>query len=115
MVLVQILPVPVSVNTSSSSISSSILDYPNDSICGGDALLSSTPLIEVSPDEINDEIIHTVLQEQQQSWEDATTDTQTDLTDTLDPPILLDHQMICDIQKIASRLAAKSTQLLGKS
>ena len=97
-------------NTSSLSLSSSILD------CSDDALMSSTSptLIEVSPDELDDELMHTMLQEQQKSWEDATTDTQNELTDTLDPPIPLDHQMICDIQKIASRLAAKSIQLLGK-
>ena len=81
-----------------------------------DALMSSTPSTstEVSPDEIDDELVHTMLQEQQKLWEDAITDTQNELTDTLDPPIPLDHQMICDIQKIASRLATKSIQLLGK-
>ena len=64
-------------------------------------------------DEI-DEVINIVLQEQQKSWEDATADTESHLADdTLEPPVPLDNQMICDIQKIASRLAAKSSQLLG--
>ena len=32
---------------------------------------------------------------------------------SLDPPNPIDHQMICDIKAIASRLASKSHQLLG--
>ena len=61
-----------------------------------------------------DEALSTVLQEQQKSWEDATADILIYLADDdLDPPMPLDNQIICDIQKIASRLAAKSSQLLG--
>ena len=77
--------------------------------------MSSTPLTSTvaTTDEI-DEVINTVLQEQQKSWEDATADTESHLADdTLEPPVPLDNQMICDIQNIASRLAAKSSQLLG--
>lgn len=98
-------------DTSSSSLSSSILDSPNDTICTRDALVSST-LSTSTPDEIEEDV-NAMLLEQQKSWEDATVDTQIELTDSLDPPMPLDHQMICDIQKLASRLAAKSHQLLG--
>ena len=61
------------------------------------------------------DIIDTVVLEQLTAWEDATTDDQVDfVSSTLDPPVPLDERMICDIQKIASRLAAKSSQLIGK-
>ena len=52
--------------------------------------------VVVTPDEMDDEVMLTVLQEQQKSWEDATADPQIDLTDALDPPVLLDRQMICE-------------------
>ena len=59
-----------------------------------------------------DEALSTVLQEQQKSWEDATADTQIYLAnDDLDPPMLLDNQMICDIQEIASRLDLQQNQV----
>ena len=101
-----------SFNRSIPDISSSSL---NSSISDADVFMSSTPLTSTvaTTDEI-DEVINTVLQEQQKSWEDATADTESHLADdTLEPPMPLDNQMICDIQKIASRLAAKSSQLLG--
>ena len=63
--------------------------------------------------ETDEETMDTVLQEQLTAWEDATTNLQIDTTHNLDPPLPLNHQMIRDIQKIASRLAAKSSQLLG--
>jgi len=61
---------------------------------------------------ITEDCIQQFLEEQQVAWEDATS-TETDLS--LDPPQSIDHQMICDIQAIAGRLASKSRQLLGKS
>ena len=51
------------------------------------------------------------LEEQQQAWED-TTATETD--ESLDPAYPIDEEMMCDIKAIASRLASKSQQLLGK-
>ena len=74
------------------------------------------------------------MQEQEVAWQDATNpdDQATDAGTTdsnsatsvlatdsdntavnLDPPHPIDHQMICDIKTIASRLASKSHQLLG--
>ena len=52
-----------------------------------------------------------MLLEQQRSWVDTSTDTHIELTDSLDPPMPLDHQMICDIQTLTSRLVAKSHRL----
>ena len=101
-----------SFNRSIPDISSSSL---NSSISDAGVFMSSMPLTPTvaTTDEI-DEVINTVLQEQQKSREDATADTESHLADdTLEPPAPLDNQMICDIQKIASRLAAKSRQLLG--
>ena len=65
-----------------------------------------------------DDMLSTILLDQQKAWKDTTADEQTDDSATahpigLDPEVPLDHQMICDIQKLASRLAAKSAQLLG--
>ena len=47
------------------------------------------------------------------AWEDATTDTPADVRveSSLEPTLPLDQQMICDVQKIAGRLAAKQTNL----
>ena len=98
-----------SFNRSNPDISSSSL---NSSILDADASMPSTSTVATTDD--LDEALSIVLQEQQKSWEDATADTQIYLADDdLDPPMPLDNQMICDIQKIASRLAAKSSQLLG--
>jgi len=104
------------VTSDSSSItdtsSSSLSDLTESTSVSTDVLMSSTPLssIVTIPE---DEVVNTLLLEQQKSWEDATTDTQIDLPENLDPPVPLDNSMICDIQKIAGRLAAKSNQLLG--
>ena len=98
-----------SFNRSNPDISSSSL---NSSILDADASMPSTSTV-VTTDDL-DEALSTVLQEQQKSWDDATADTQIYLADDdLDPPMPLDNQIICDIQKIASRLVAKSSQLLG--
>ena len=54
--------------------------------------------------------------EQQTAWEAATNDVQADVqvNSNLEPAVPLNQQMICDIQKIAGRLAAKASQLIGK-
>ena len=93
-------------------ISISATDSLDDSITGKNDSLPSTTSTEIST-ETDEEAMHTMPQEQQTAWEDATTDLQIESTHHLDPPLPLDHQMICDIQKIASRLVAKSSQLLG--
>ena len=98
-------------DSTSSLISISATDsLDDDSITGKNNSLPSTTSTEIST-ETDEEAMHTMPQEQQTAWEDATTDLQIELTRNLDPPLPLDHQMICDIQKIASRLAAKSSQL----
>jgi len=63
-------------------------------------------------------MLNTILLDQQTAWENTIAVEQTDDSTTahpisLDPEVLLDHQMICDIQKLASRLAEKSAQLLS--
>jgi len=55
--------------------------------------------------------IQQYLEEQQVAWEDVSS---TGAVLSLDPPKPIDHQMICDIQAIAGRLASKARQLLGK-
>ena len=71
-----------------------------------------------------DESIDLFLQEHEAAWQDATssteshtvtaTSTHSDATAvSLDPTHPIDHQMICDIKTIASRLASKAHQLLG--
>jgi len=80
---------------------------------------SSLPLEPPTAITIEDDVINSVLSDQQTAWEDTTADKQADDDDdnsvpfSLDPAVPLDHQMICDIQKLASRLVAKSYQLLG--
>jgi len=86
-----------------------------------DITVSSATLSDTTDDSLQDiahntlpterdaeiDIIDTVLLEQLAAWEDATADDRDDsVSATLDPPIPLDEQMIRDIQKIASRLAA---------
>ena len=50
------------------------------------------------------------------AWEEVTSDApeEVQLDYSLEPTVPLDQQMICDIQKIAGRLAAKANQLIGK-
>ena len=69
-----------------------------------------------SEDITEDDALSTLLLEQQIAWEDATNDTPADVQveTSLEPAVPLDQQMICDIQKVAGRLAAKSSQLIGK-
>ena len=67
-------------------------------------------------DTIEDDALTTLLLEQQTAWEAATNDVSDDVPvdSNLEPAVPLDQQMICDIQKIAGRLAAKASQLIGK-
>ena len=66
-------------------------------------------------EDIMEEDVETVLMELQMAWEDSIDDTPVDeQASSLEPAVPLDQQMICDIQKIAGRLAAKSNQLIGK-
>ena len=65
---------------------------------GRDDSLASTTSTKIST-ETDEETMDTVLQEQQTAWEDATTNLQIDTTHNLDPPLPLNHQMICDIPK----------------
>jgi len=91
-----------------------------------DTTVSSATLSDTTDDSLQDiahdtlpterdveiDIIDTALLEQLAAWEDATADDQDSAT--LDPPIPLGEQIICDTQKITSRLAAKFSQLIGK-
>ena len=95
-------------DTTVSSTTSS--DTTDDSL--KDITYNTLPAVER---DVEIDIIDTVVLEQLTAWEDATADDQAEpVNATLDPPVPLDEQMICDIQKIASRLAAKSSQLIGK-
>ena len=57
------------------------------------------------------EFIGTFLEDEQQVWTDATSE---DTDDSFGPAYPVDEQMLCDIRAIASRLASKAQQLLGK-
>ena len=67
-----------------------------------------------SEDTIEDDALTTLLLEQQTAWEAATNDESADVqvNSNLEPAVPLDRQMICVIQKIAGRLAAKASQLI---
>ena len=69
-----------------------------------------------SEDTIEDDALTTLLLEQQTAWEAATNDVLADVqvNNNLEPAVPLNQQMICDIQKITGRLAAKASQLIGK-
>ena len=100
--------------------SSSFLSSPtNSDFSFQDSSTSSTSTIE-PPTAVTteDDMLNTILLDQQTAWENTTAVEQTDDSTaahpiSLDPEVPLDQQMICDIQKLASRLAAKSAQLLG--
>ena len=104
----------------SDDMSISLMDYSG----------SSCETVEFSNDSdcglLEGESIDLFLQEHEAAWQDATSSTTTEshtVTTTaahndvtaasLDPPHPIDHQMICDIKTIASRLASKAHQLLG--
>ena len=99
-------------------------------------------ILELSDIETEIEIVDQFFQHQELAWHDATSPAPTEgsrITDTvtaldssatgsdtnpaitdsdtadvnLDPPHPIDHQMVCDINAIASRLASKAHQLLG--
>ena len=78
---------------------------------------ASSSLADYCDETSSDDSFNVLLLEQQLAWEEATSDTLEDAqpVDTLEPTVPLDQQMICDIQKIAARLAAKASQLIGKS
>ena len=67
-------------------------------------------------DTIKDDALTKLLLEQQTAWEVETNDVPADVQvdSNLEPAVRLDQQMICDIQKIARRLAAKASQLISK-
>ena len=67
--------------------------------------------IDGDDSEVEAECLEEFLEQQQQAWEDATT---TDTEGCLDPTHPIDEQMMCDIKALASRLASKAQQLLGK-
>ena len=103
----------VSSDTSSESINfSSSFD---DSSDGPSLGFPASPEFN-SEDTIEDDALTTLLFEQQTAWEEATNDVPADIQvdSNLEPAVPLDQQMICDIQKIAGRLAAKASQLIGK-
>ena len=60
---------------------------------------------------LENDTLDEILSEQQDAWQDATTDEPVDLPEPSDP---VDNAMLCDIQKYASRLAGKASQLIGK-
>ena len=90
--------------------SSSTSDSLSTSTLSDDTLNSS--LDSGTNEEIEKDSLDEILEEQQIAWEDATGEIQTDL---LEPNHPIDHQMICDINSIASRLVSKAEQLLGRS
>ena len=57
------------------------------------------------------EFIGSFLEDEQQAWTDATSE---DTDEPYGPAYPVDEQMLCDIRAIASRLASKAQQLLGK-
>ena len=69
--------------------------------------------VDDNDSEVEPECIEEFLEQQQQAWEDATNCTE-DTEGYLDPTHPIDESMICDIKAIASRLASKAQQLLGK-
>ena len=95
----------VSMNSSTSSTST--LD---------DISQASSNLADCNEDVSDDDALDALFLEQQLAWEEATSDVleEVHLDAGLEPTVPLDQQMICDIQKIAGRLAAKSSQLIGK-
>jgi len=63
----------------------------------------------VVTNDIDGDTVSEILRKQQIAWEDAVSE---DPSDLLEPSHLIEEQMICDIQLIVSRLAAKE-QLIG--
>ena len=107
------------VSDNSSLISSTDISLDNLSspfTSSSDDSSTESPALHFSNDKIEDDGLSTILLEQQMAWEDATNDTPADVRveSSLEPTLPLDQQMICDIQKIAGRLAAKANQLIGK-
>ena len=116
-------------NSSTCSVNSNASD--DSGISLDDSSGNNPELNELSTDsdfacfENEEESIDSFLQEQEAAWNNATSSTtesgtaitaalHTDTTTvSLDPPHPIDHQMICDIRAIASRLASKAHQLLG--
>ena len=95
----------VSINSSISSLSTS-----------GNTTPTSSHLIDCNEDVSDDDPFDTLLLEQQMAWEEVTSDApeEVHLDVGLEPTVPLDQQMICDIQKIAGRIAAEVSQLIGK-
>ena len=69
--------------------------------------------VDDNDSEVESECIEEFLEQQQEAWEDATNRTD-DTEGYLDPTHPIDESMICDIKAIASQLASKAQQLLGK-
>ena len=92
----------------------------NSSICSAGPSNStsqaSSSLVDCCDEVSNDDPLDALLLEQQMAWEEVTSDApeEVQLDYSLEPTVPLDQQMICDIQKIAGRLAAKANQLIGK-
>ena len=86
---------PLAAHLLSDSLSTSTLS--DDTL---NSSLDSGPNEEIEKDSLDE-----VLEEQQIAWEDATGEVQTDL---LEPNYPIDHQMICGINSIASRLVNKA-------
>ena len=78
---------------------------------------ASSSLADYCDKTLSVDSFNALLLEQQMAWEEATSDTLEDTQPdgTLESTIPLDQWMICNIQKIAGRLAAKASQLIGKS
>ena len=103
-----------SIDSESSLLDSSTTDQmsssstSDDSNCYEISVSSGGPM--VTNNDINGDTVSEILREQQTAWEDAFSE---DSSDLLEPSHPIDDQMICDIQAIASRLAAKAEQLIG--
>jgi len=87
-------------------------DRPSSSTNSDEIFLSdSSSVSSNSQPEIENDTLGEFIREQQTAWEDAISEIPTDLPKPSHP---IDEQLICDIQTIASRLAAKAQQLIGK-
>lgn len=102
-----------STDSQSSLLELSTTDQMSSSSISDDSSISvSSCSPAVTNDDDGGDALGEFLREQQTAWEDAVSE---NLVDLLEPTHPIDEQMICDIQSIASRLAAKAEQLIGKA
>jgi len=104
----------ISIDSESSLLDSSATDQISSSNTSDDSNCYEVSVSGCSPvvtnGDINGDTVSEILREQQTAWEDEVSE---DPSDLLEPSHPIDGQMICDIQSIASSLAAKAEQLIG--